>query len=281
MFGYVIADKTRLTKDEIARYRSFYCGVCVSIGKRYSQLPRLTLSYDMPFLAMLLTSLYEKKDEGGQMRCVHHLMQKQHFISSDIIDYCADMNLLLAYYKCIDDINDDNSLSARFLKSRLEKPVSVIKQKYPKKAEVIHKGLEALSKLERESFCSLDACLKTFGNILGEIFVFSDDNWAKTHYNTGSALGEFIYAMDAYEDHGSDIKKGSFNPLHEIMKEKDGEDQAVRLLNMLMGRCAMEADKLPLEQDISIINNILYHGVWVRFNLIRYKKTKGKERAAV
>nr|MCR4710859.1 DUF5685 family protein [Clostridia bacterium] len=59
MFGYTVALRDELKVKEWELYRGYYCGVCKSIGRRYGQLPRITLSYDAAFLAMLLSSLEE------------------------------------------------------------------------------------------------------------------------------------------------------------------------------------------------------------------------------
>ena len=43
---------------------------------------------------------------------------------------------------------------------------------------------------------------------------------------------------------------------------------------MLIGDCTMAFDRLPLIDDVGIINNILYAGVWSRYELERRKRSK-------
>ena len=62
MFGYVLADKSNLSEAQFQRYRSCYCGLCHEIGRSYGSLQRLALNYDMAFLVLLLTSLYEPEE---------------------------------------------------------------------------------------------------------------------------------------------------------------------------------------------------------------------------
>ena len=57
MFGYVVANKTGLSEQQLARYRAFYCGLCRALRTRCGQLGRMTLTYDMALLVMLLSSL--------------------------------------------------------------------------------------------------------------------------------------------------------------------------------------------------------------------------------
>ena len=59
MFGYIAPVLSVLSEERKQRYRSFYCGVCHALLKRHGQARRLSLSNDMTFLAMLLSSLYE------------------------------------------------------------------------------------------------------------------------------------------------------------------------------------------------------------------------------
>lgn len=61
MFGYVIPNQAALSPEAQARYRSAYCGLCRRIGALHGTRGRLTLSYDLTFLDLLLCSLYEAK----------------------------------------------------------------------------------------------------------------------------------------------------------------------------------------------------------------------------
>ena len=58
MFGYVIANKDIMTEEQEARYRACYCGLCRALQRRHGSLARLTLTYDMTFLILLLNSMY-------------------------------------------------------------------------------------------------------------------------------------------------------------------------------------------------------------------------------
>ena len=58
MFGYLQIEKEELLVKEFETYKAVYCGLCKQMGKDYSFLTRLTLSYDCTFYAMLLMSLH-------------------------------------------------------------------------------------------------------------------------------------------------------------------------------------------------------------------------------
>ena len=57
MFGYIRPLECELKVREQAQYRGVYCGLCKSIGRRYGQIERLTLSYDCAFLALTLLAI--------------------------------------------------------------------------------------------------------------------------------------------------------------------------------------------------------------------------------
>jgi Family of unknown function (DUF5685) len=59
MFGYVTIDKPELKIKEYNRYHAYYCGLCHTLKERHGWIGQMTLTYDMTFLVLLLTSLYE------------------------------------------------------------------------------------------------------------------------------------------------------------------------------------------------------------------------------
>ena len=110
MFGYVVVNKPELKFREFDVYRAYYCGLCHSLSKRRGLSGQLTLSYDMTFLVILLSSLYEPEHNVTSKRCVVHPLRRQNIISSEFTDYVADMNVILSYFKCLDDWHDDRSV---------------------------------------------------------------------------------------------------------------------------------------------------------------------------
>lgn len=141
MFGYVMADADRLSDKDAARYRAAYCGVCHSLSERFA-VGRLLLSFDMAFLCIMLDSAYEPDIEEKELRCMMHPMKPRLCHASENTAYAADMTIMLAYQKAIDDINDDRSAKARLLKGMLEKPYAAVCEKYPDKADIDRSAAE-------------------------------------------------------------------------------------------------------------------------------------------
>ena len=113
MFGYVQADTERLTLAEKDRYKAVYCRLCHALGQRHGFSARMGLTYDMTFLALLLSSLYEPTETENQSRCVVHPLKKHCYVNNECINYAADMTVALVYFKCIDDWNDEKKVIAK------------------------------------------------------------------------------------------------------------------------------------------------------------------------
>ena len=81
----------------------------------------------------------------------------------------------------------------------------------------------------------------------------------------GANLGRLIYYMDAAVDYETDIKKGLFNPYVDILDaDKIDENTAKQIkeyLTVLAGQTTEHFEKLPLDQDVHLLQNILYEGL--------------------
>ena len=77
MFGYIVIGKPELKFKEYDIYRGYYCGLCRSLKKQFSQSARLSLNYDLTFLGLMLSSLYEPKITTHLERCALHSLKKQ------------------------------------------------------------------------------------------------------------------------------------------------------------------------------------------------------------
>ena len=151
MFGYVVINKQELKFKEYDEYRGFYCGLCQSLKDRYGYSGQVALNYDMTFLAILLTALYEGKVKENKSTCIIHPLKKQLKYANEYIDYSADMTILLSYYKCLDDISDERSFSATMESKLLKNAFARVSEKYPDKKEFVEKQLLLNQKLEEEN----------------------------------------------------------------------------------------------------------------------------------
>ena len=263
MFGFVSASLRELTEEQRKRYNAVYCGLCRNIRSRAGQAARLSLSYDMTFLALLLMSLYEPEETGGPNACRLHLIAKRPWVDSDVIRYCADMNVALAYYNCQDDWDDDRSLPARTMAGHLRPHLDTIRSLLPRQCQAIEDCIAQLSRLEHENCGNPDEPANCFGRLMAELLVYKEDLWAPALREMGMALGRFIYLADATLDYKKDRRKGKYNPY--LAAGMDDTAHFEEHLVLAMGRCTTYFEHLPLVQDKPILDNILYSGVWIKF----------------
>ena len=105
-----------------------------------------------------------------------------------------------------------------------------------------------------------------------------EDEWAENLRGLGFFLGKFIYLCDAYEDVEEDIRKGTPNPLKPRYASPDFEEECRTILTMMISECCKEFEKLPILENVEILRNILYSGVWGRYEAVREKRQKEQAR---
>lgn len=258
MFGYVVANKPELKFREFDVYRSYYCGLCHSLKSRHGLSGQLTLSYDMTFLVMLLSSLYEPDLHEYSKRCVIHPIKHQHIIHSEYSDYVADMNVILSYYKCLDDWNDDKNI----LKLAYSKLLKNGTNFYIEKSGAISSLLDELGTREKMNETNIDVVAGLFGKIMEILFVPKKDIYSDGLGRMGFFLGKFIYIMDAFDDVKDDVKKGRYNIFSNHYKEPDFKKKVKDMLTMMIAECCDAFEMLPIVDNADILRNILYSGVW-------------------
>lgn len=268
MFGYIIINKPEMKFKDYDVYRSFYCGLCRELKRRFGISGQLTLSYDMTFVLLLLNGLYEPETKHETTKCILHPIKKQPVRRSIITEYVADMNVLLSYYKCMDDWKDEKKY-LKFLYGKLlegkNKKTEVL---YRKKAQVIVQYLEELAELEKQNEQNLDKVAGCFGHIMEEILAYREDEWESSLRKIGFFLGKFIYILDAYDDVEKDAKNGCYNPFGNMYIVETFETQVRQILIMMLAEACREFEKLPIIEYTDILRNILYSGVWSRFEAI-------------
>ena len=277
MFGYVTVAASELSEAARKRYRACYCGLCHTLRQRYGQAERMTLSYDMTFLLVLLDSLYEPEELTGEERCAPHMLRRHEYVISENSDYCADMCIALSYHKLLDDSHDEGRALSRTEARLLQRAYDRVRARYPAKCREIERCLDETAELEKAGGDDLDELANLTGRMLGAIYRGErEDEWASTLERMGAALGRFIYMMDAYDDLPADLRKGRFNPLKPYRAREDYESFVKQSLTLLIAECTEAFEELPLVKDMDILRNILYAGCWSRYMQLQAKRDRKK-----
>jgi len=279
MFGYIVIHKPELKVREYEAYEASYCGLCRSLKGRHGRLGQMTLSYDMTFLALLLTGLYEPETKNGSGRCPAHPLRCSPYRENPFYDYAADVNVILTYYKCLDDWQDERKLSGLLYAGLLKRRMRKLRARYGRKMAKTGRLLRELQEAERKKICDIDKTAGFFGEIMAEWFVYRRDEWERTLRHMGFFFGKFIYLMDAYEDLEEDLSKGRYNPFAQLCKRETFEQDCRTILKMMMAETGRAFEKLPILEGAELLRNILYAGVWTRYEQVRRRRKEMEEKS--
>lgn len=263
MFGYVTVGNNQLTEEEYSVFSSFYCGVCKATGRVASHMSRLGLSYDITFLALVLSSLAADSKQC-MSRCVVHPLKKRRCIRDDkAVSYAAAAGVVLTYLKLKDDWNDDKSIKALIGMLGFYRGCRRAKKLLGREYEVIENQLEILSRYEKCGSDSIDDTAETFGKILECLVTpefITDEKQRRALAWLGFNLGRWIYMIDAVNDLKSDLKSGSYNPFIKMgytELEKCAEDMELSLTLTLDG-VATAFELIDFKQNKEVIAKIIY-----------------------
>ena len=277
MLGVMMVRKEELKFREFDRYRGFYCGLCRAIGQRCGIVCRLALSFEMTFLAMLHTSLYEPQTSSGMHRCALHPISKRLMLGNAYIDYAADLSALISYYDLRDGWDDERRVDRLAESALLKKAAMRAGERLPRQKAAVERYVSALHDIEKRNDQNLDAAANLTGEMLAELYVMQEDVYSRDLRELGYYLGKFIYLCDCYEDIERDIKKKNYNPMIARHEQESFAADCEQMLSDMMARAAMAFERLPLLEDAEIMRNILYSGVWLRFEHASERRKAKKE----
>ena len=84
--------------------------------------------------------------------------------------------------------------------------------------------------------------------------------------------------MDAFEDIEKDSKRGGYNPFLLCEEVERKTERAEHSLNLMAAGAAEHFERLPLVENLGILRNILYAGVWGKFEKVKVKREKEEKK---
>lgn len=260
-------------------YRSFYCGLCKTLKKRYGLFASFALNYDAALLGLLYKALDENRKTVNFCRercpfCPH----KKNLIAKEdkALSFAADTLMIMTRFKLSDSLKDKGF--AEKISAVLAFPLFSFYGRKAKKYnpilfEVIKEGTEKTKEAEKAG-ADTDAAASGTAYMMGEVMRFLPGDKDK-NYRLGLLLGRFIYLADAADDLKKDIKRGNFNPF----KGKSKQD-AERALSMTLSAVTEAYEYIGVFDMKSITDNVFYLGLRnVAESIFKERKSEKDERS--
>ncbi len=274
MFGYVKPYAPEIKMMENQYYRAAYCGLCRAMRDETGLISRMTLSYDITFLALIRLALLPEKPSFEKKRCFVHPMKKKTVMKKcESLTYSAHISALLTYHKICDDISDERGakwFSAKLLRLIFSSSYKKAKRNYEELDSIIKDKLCELHLLEKEKLRSADRPAAVFGALMASVTSYGMENEeSKLIASTiGNAVGKFIYIADALDDMDEDRKKNGYNPFLLLFDGADlDEEKKLDIegaIKIILKKASDALDLAPLDgrRDLEgLIRNIITLGM--------------------
>ena len=292
MFGYITTYPTELLVKDQELYHGYYCGVCKSIAHRFGNLPRLTLSYDAAFLAVVLAALDGEGEYTLQAeRCLPHPTKQKPVVKGSAVDYAADMLIVLAHFKALDDQRDGKTYKGWLGRFITMESYGDVKSRYPEVCAIVDKQMERLGMLEETGSGYLDMLSSLSGRVMEAVFAGyfeggldeeTEDPTLRIVRRIGYQMGRWVYLIDALDDIRDDLKNGDYNPLvksfHYDKEKENWKDFSKRIYddmeNNLMATLkdmAISLDLLKTHRNEAIAENVFFKGLLAQTDRILTK----------
>lgn len=279
MFGYLQIDKAELKVREYEAYKAVYCGLCKQLGKDYSFLTRLALSYDCTFYTMMLMSLSSGCSGFSDGRCRFNPLKKCRFADckNDCYSKAAALSVISVYYKLLDELMDSGfwkRLAVRMIKPFFSHWRKKAARRYPEMDTIVADMLDKQVKVEAEPAPSLDATAHPTAEMLGKLLGLEakDELQRRVFYECGYHLGRWIYFIDAADDYEKDVKHDNFNPFRLI----ESDDLTQRMEQTLNQSLARSYDAYVLIDNLTdfkgILDNMMLLGFPLKQNSVLSKR---------
>lgn len=269
LFGYVKCYTPELRLREYEYYRGVYCGLCKSMGRCTGCVSRLTLSYDLVFLALARMALTGENPKIEAGRCLLHPFKRRPVcVSCCSIDYAVYAAAVLEYYKLDDDLHDTHGAGKTkliVLKPVISHVKKLAEKSYGKMEDLdsaVSAKLIRIRELEQKDNVTADELADLSGEILADVFECGlSGSAARISREIGYHVGRWVYLIDAVDDYNRDIRRGEFSPFRNTGLPSDEAICAALTSEMAATETAVGLLPDDCGAEISeLIKNILYLG---------------------
>lgn len=273
MLGYVKAFKPEMKMKDYEIYRGIYCSLCRALGRNYSPIAQLFLSYDFAFAAVLRLAAGENGCSFIKKRCPYNPAKKCMICQSrEELDFCSHAVIITVFYKILDNMHDGGFKSK--LIAYLLYPIIFFMHKKAKRLapdidRIISDSMKIQSETEKKKDVCIDEAAHPSADALGNIFSLGFDGERKNSlYTLGYMVGRYVYILDAADDLEDDLKDGNFNPFRAEYSEIENENirtefaqRVTGMLNLTQSNALDALDSVEKKRFEDILENIVLEGL--------------------
>lgn len=279
MFGYLQIHKDELKVKEYESYKSVYCGLCKQLGKDYSFLTRLILSYDCTFYAILIMSLKRSCTGFKDGRCRFNPLKKCKFALSmdDSYSRASALSVISAYYKILDDIHDSGFFKGtayRIVKPFFRHWQKKAAMRFPELDRIVNAMMNSQLEVEQSGNCDIDSAAHPTAVMISEAAALEAENDIQRRVleEFGYHIGRWVYLIDAADDYEKDKKHNNFNPF--VSRGDFDKDYVNSVLSQSLARAYDAYNLLDIIDFKPILDNMLLYGFPNRQNAVLFKEVK-------
>lgn len=292
MLGYVKAFKPEMKIKDYELYKGIYCSLCRALGRLYSPVAQLFLSFDFAFAAVLRLAAGESGCTFSKKRCPYNPAKKCMICHSrEELDFCAHAVIITVFYKVKDNLHD-GGIKSKLLAALIYPVIGLMHKKAARLApeidEIIGESMKSQAEIEKKEKCSIDEASHPSADALGKVMALGFDGGRKNSlYSLGYMVGRYVYILDAVDDLEGDLKNGSFNPFkaeYGDIKSEKTRDEFVRkargMLNLTQSSALDALDSFEKKRFEDILENIVLDGLTFSSEKVLEKyasKKKNKE----
>lgn len=273
MLGYVKAFKPEMKVKDYEFYRGIYCSLCRALGRNYSPIAQLFLSYDFAFAAVLRLAAADSGCSFTQKRCPYNPAKKcMNCSGTQELEFCAHALIITVYYKVLDNLHD-SGVKSKVLAALIYPIIKLMHKKAvrlaPEIDEIIGASMKMQAETEKKARAGIDEAAHASADALGKVMALGfEQKTADSLYSLGYMVGRYVYILDAADDLEDDLKSGSFNPFKE--EYSDIKNETVRsefaervkgMLNLTQSSALDALDSFEKKRFGDILENIIFDGL--------------------
>lgn len=273
MLGYVKAWKPEMKIKDYELYRGIYCSLCRALGRLYSPVAQLFLSYDFTFAAVLRMAVSDSDCSFSKFRCPYNPSKKCLKCSdTSVIDFCVHALIITVYYKVLDNLHD-SGVGSKILAALIYPIVKLMHKKAarlaPEVDKIIGESMKNQEETEKKSDVGIDEAAHSSADALGRVLALGFENKRREAlYSLGYMVGRYVYILDAADDLEDDLKKGSFNPfggeyqdIGNAEKRNEFAERVRGMLNLTQSGALDALDSFEKKRFGDILENIIFDGL--------------------